>query len=76
MSGEELYKRIVSILGDKTTFGFNELRLSKEVTEQSGKIKNTLDLFSFGTLKDYYSELFIYRLMDNINNEKITRVIS
>lgn len=61
MSKEELYQRIITTLGDKTTFGFNELRLNKDVVEQFGqdeKIKNTLDLFSFGTLKDYYGELF------------------
>jgi len=60
MSKEDLYEEVLRRIGDKTTFGFNELRLDKRVLEEFGddeKIKNTLELFSFGSLKDYEGKL-------------------
>lgn len=59
MSKVEVHDRILAALSDKSTFGFNELRLDKSVNDVLGddvKIKNTLELFCFGSIKDYNGE--------------------
>ncbi|CAM9023036.1 unnamed protein product [Wickerhamomyces anomalus] len=60
MSKVEAHDRILAALSDKSTFGFNELRLDKSVNDVLGdevKIKNTLELFSFGSIKDYNGDV-------------------
>lgn len=67
MSKEELYNWIAATLDDKSTFGFNELRLNKEVNQQfcdDEKVKNTLELFCFGSIRNYNGEHFLIKVIN------------